>query len=336
VIDVAIVGAGNWGTTLAVMLARAGRSVRLCPRDAVRGAAMAAARENVYSLPGVSFPEALEVASGFTAAAGAATVVIAVASEYLRATGRVLAQALPVGTVLVSATKGLEHATALRGAEVLAQELPAFAADVCVLSGPNLAGEIAAGLPAAAVIAGANREVTAQAALMLGTRLFRLYTTDDVIGVELGGSLKNVVALAAGICDGLEMGVNAKAAIVTRGMAEIVRLGVACGAHAETFAGLSGFGDLFATCTSVSSRNHYVGEQLGRGRPLQAILDGMHMVAEGVATAPAALVLAAHSGVDLPITAEVCAVLFAGKPVDQAMDDLLARLMRDERTGEVV
>jgi glycerol-3-phosphate dehydrogenase (NAD(P)+) len=283
---------------------------------------MAAARENSYSLPGVAFPDDLDVAAGFTAAASAGTVVIAVASEYLRTTGRLLAPAVPAGTVLVSVTKGLEHGSALRGSEVLAQEMPHFAARICVLSGPNLAGE--------------DRGLAAQAAGILGTRLFRLYTTDDLIGVELGGSLKNVVALAAGVCDGLGMGVNAKAAIVTRGMAEIVRLGVACGAHAQTFAGLSGFGDLFATCTSVSSRNHYVGEQLSHGRSLQAILDGMHMVAEGVATAPAALALAARYGIDLPITAEVCAVLFDGKEAGKAMDDLLARLMRDERTGEVL
>lgn len=332
--EVAIVGAGNWGTTLAVLLARAGRGVVLCARDGARAAALREARENQYSLPGVPFPDQLQVEAGFAAAAGSRCVVVAVASEHTRTCCRALGPALADGTLIVSATKGLEQGTALRVTEVMAQELPLHATGLCALSGPNLAGEIAAGLPAASVLASNDRGSAQEAAALLGTRLFRIYTSDDLAGVELGGSLKNVVALAAGICDGLGMGINGKAAIVTRGMAEIVRLGTACGAHAQTFAGLSGFGDLFATCNSPSSRNHYVGERLGQGAPLREILAGMHMVAEGVTTTPAALALAQRAGVDMPITAQVHDVLFAGKDPRMALEDLLSRLTRNERTGE--
>jgi glycerol-3-phosphate dehydrogenase (NAD(P)+) len=191
-------------------------------------------------------------------------------------------------------------------------------------------------LPAASVLASADRAAAHAVSALLATKRFRLYTTNDVIGVELGGSLKNVVALAAGICDGLGMGVNGKAAIVTRGMAEIVRLGQACGANPMTFAGLSGYGDLFATCVSSSSRNHYVGERLGQGAALAEILAGMNMVAEGVRTAPAAQLLAHRLQVDMPITEQICEVLFQGKDPRAAMDDLLSRLARDERTGEIL
>lgn len=334
--DLAIVGAGNWGTTLAIMQAQAGRSVLLCARTADHAAALRRDRENLRSLPGYPLPEQLAIGAGFPGAAAAPVVLLAGASEYLRATCAALAPVLGPRHQLVSATKGLEQGSALRVSEVLAQELPAHAAALCVLSGPNLATEIAAGLPAASVLAsGDHRAVDAMVGL-LGTRRFRLYTSEDVIGVELGGALKNVVALAAGICDGLQMGVNGKAAIVTRGMAEIARLGQACGAHPLTFAGLSGYGDLFATCVSATSRNHYVGEQIGRGATLAEVLAGMTMVAEGVRTAPAALALAARHGVEMPITEQVCAVLFEAKEPRAAMEDLLSRLVRDERAGDVL
>ncbi|MGH2389340.1 MAG: NAD(P)H-dependent glycerol-3-phosphate dehydrogenase, partial [Chloroflexota bacterium] len=333
---IAVVGAGNWGTTLAVLQARAGRRVLLCARNEERAAQLDADRENRAWLAGIPFPEDLLLGSGYAAACAAPLIVIAVPSEHLRAACTALRPSLGRQSRLVSATKGLELGSGLRMSQVIAEVLPTAGAGLGVLSGPNLAGEIAAGLPAAAVLAGVDPTVTATSAEELSTRLFRLYTSDDVVGVELGGALKNVVALAAGICDGLEMGLNGKAAIVTRGMAEIVRLGTACGAQAATFAGLSGYGDLFATCVSPLSRNHSVGERLGRGASLAEIRADMTMVAEGVSTARAALSLASRLGVELPITEQVCEVLFADRDPRTAMDILLARSARDEGTGAIL
>jgi glycerol-3-phosphate dehydrogenase (NAD(P)+) len=333
-VSLAILGAGNWGTTLAVMQADAGREVVLCTHDAALAALIDERRENVRSLPGVRLSDAVRIQAGYRALSGASMVVLAIASEHVRATCRQLRGILDAGTLLVSAAKGLETGSALRVSEVVAEELPACFPTLAVLSGPNLAGELAAGLPAAAVVASNDRDAAAQCALSLATRLFRIYASDDVIGVELGGSLKNVVAIAAGICDGLAMGTNGKAAIVTRGLAEIVRLGVACGANPLTFAGLSGYGDLFATCVSPLSRNHYLGEAIGRGRAPSEVLSSMTMVAEGVNTARAARVLATRHQVELPIADQVYAVLFEGKNPLDAMQDLLSRLARDERTGE--
>ncbi|HVC81942.1 MAG TPA: NAD(P)H-dependent glycerol-3-phosphate dehydrogenase [Chloroflexota bacterium] len=330
--SLAIIGAGNWGTTLALLQARAGRPVLLCARTPERAARLAADRENRAWLPGVGFPPLLSVAAGYAEAARAELIVIAVPSEHLKAACGDLRLRIRPEHRLVSATKGLEVGSGKRVSTIIGEVLPEAAGDLCVLSGPNLAGEIAAGLPAAAVLAGAGPSLGENAAA-LATRLFRLYTSDDLIGVELGGALKNVVALAAGICDGLRMGLNSKAAIVTRGMAEIVRLGVACGAQPATFAGLSGYGDLFATCVSPSSRNHSVGEQLGRGRSLEEIRREMTMVAEGVPTARAALVLAARHGVELPITEQVCEVLFGGRDPRSAMDALLSRSAGHEDAG---
>ena len=332
--EVGIVGTGNWGTTIGLLQARAGRRVLLCSRDAGRAERLEEERENRASLPGYPFPPGLEVAAGYAAAALAPIVILAVPSEHLRAACQALRPALGSGHLLVSATKGLEAGTGARVSEVAADELPAH--PLAVLSGPNLAGEIASGMPAAAVLAGAGAAWTAALAHALSTRLFRIYTSDDVIGVELGGSLKNVVAVAAGICDGLGIGLNGKAAIVTRGMAEIARLGVACGANPLTFAGLSGYGDLFATCVSRSSRNHHVGEQIGLGRPLAEVLAGMTMVAEGVSTAPAARLLAVRHGVEMPITDQVCAVLFEGKDPRAATGDLLDRHAGSELAGPLL
>jgi glycerol-3-phosphate dehydrogenase (NAD(P)+) len=330
---VCVVGSGNWGTTLAYLQASAGRDVVLCTRDERRAHHIREAHENVDSLPGVKLPDSLEVAAGYASAAAAEIVVLAVPSDHVRETCAALRAYIDDASAMVSATKGLEVGTGLRVSEVVASELPALER-FSVLSGPNLAREIARDLPAAAVLASVDRSVASTCAARLGTLLFRLYTSEDVIGVELGGSLKNVIALAAGICDGLEMGTNGKAAVITRGMAEITRLGVACGADALTFSGLSGFGDLFATCVSPLSRNHFVGEQLGQGRKLADILGGMTMVAEGVHTTRAARTLADRHDVEMPITDQVYAVLFEGKDPRAAMLDLLSRLARDEQTGQ--
>ncbi len=334
--SIAVVGAGNWGTTLAVLQARAGRRVLLCARTDDAAARLRADRENRAWLPGVPFPPGLDVASGYAAAGALPLIVLAVPSEHLRAACQALRPGLDRRSLLVSATKGLEVGSGLRMSQVIEDALLGASDRLGVLSGPNLAGEIAGGLPAASVLAGSDPVAMAAAAEQLSTRLFRLYTSDDLIGVELGGALKNVVALAAGICDGLGMGLNGKAAIVTRGMAEIVRLGVACGAQAATFAGLSGYGDLFATCVSPLSRNRLVGERLGKGESLSEVKAAMTMVSEGVPTARAALTLAARLGIELPITEQVCKVLFEGRDPNAAMDALLARSARNEATGEPI
>ncbi len=329
---ICVIGSGNWGTTLACLLANADRDVVLCTRDEERARRIRDAHENVESLPGIRLPDRLDIARSYAGAANAEIVILAVPSDHVRAACSALREHRTNRSTLVSATKGLELGTGLRVSEVVASELPDLKR-FCVLSGPNLAREIAAGLPAAAVLASTDRRIAVECAARIGTLLYRLYTSEDVIGVELGGSLKNVIALAAGICDGLEMGTNGKAAIVTRGIAEIARLGQACGADPLTFSGVSGYGDLFATCVSPLSRNHFVGEQLGRGQSLAEILHGMTMVAEGVNTARAARILAERHGVELPIADQVFDVLFEDKEPRAAMHDLLSRLARDEQTG---
>jgi glycerol-3-phosphate dehydrogenase (NAD(P)+) len=325
-----VIGSGNWGTTLAILEANSGRRTALCTRDPNRARRIREVGENTDSLPGVPIPPSLTVVSDYAAAASAEFVLVAVPSEHVRETCARLRPHIRPSQAIVSVIKGLETGTGLRISEVMRSEL-GLLPKLCVLSGPNLAREIAADLPAAAVLACSKRTVATHCAARIGTRHYRLYTSEDVIGVELGGALKNVVAIAAGICDGLGMGTNGKAGIVTRGMAEIVRLGQACGADPATFAGLSGYGDVFATCVSPLSRNHYVGELIGRGSTLQDVLAGMSMVAEGVRTAQAAKVLAERMRVELPITNEVCAVLFEGKDPRAALDALLSRVSaRDE------
>jgi len=334
--ELAIIGAGNWGTTLALVQARVGRPVLLCCREDAHARQLQTMRENTRSLPGYTLPEEVQVVAGYSAAVTTPFVLLALPSEHLRGVCRQLSPVLSPDQVLVCATKGLERASSLRMSQVISGELPSLAARLCTLSGPNLANEIAADLPAAAVLASTHHDSAQEAVAALATSRFRLYTSDDVIGVELGGAMKNVVAVVAGICDGLALGTNSKAAIVTRGMSEIVRLGRACGADPLTFSGLSGYGDLFATCVSTLSRNHFVGVQIGHGRALPEILGEMTMVAEGVSTAKAAYDLAAQCGVEMPITEQVCAVLFAGKHPRDAMEDLLSRLPRSERTGELL
>jgi len=330
VANLAVLGAGNWGTTLAVLQARAGRTVTLWARRPEQAALLAQTRENVAALPGVALPSGIVVTSSLEQAlAGAGAVVLAVPAQSLRVLARQLAPLLAQGTPLVSAAKGIEIESGARLSEVLAQELGA-GWPMAALSGPNLAPEIARGLPAAATLASAELALAEEMQEALATPTFRLYASTDLVGVELAGSLKNVIALAAGICDGLGLGDNGKAAIITRGLAEMTRLGVAAGAQPLTFAGLSGLGDLVATCGSRLSRNHRVGEALARGRPLAEIEAELGMVAEGVPTARAVRVLAARHGVEMPISAQVYAVLFEGKSARAAAQDLLARAMARE------
>ena len=327
---VAVVGAGSWGTALSMLAARAGSRATLWAREPL-ASDIARLRENARYLPGSALPDAVVVTGDLAAVlAGSAVVVFAVPSHAIRTVARAAAPHLGAA-VPVSAAKGLEPGTLLRLTEVLADELGPDAAPVCALSGPNLAKEIAAGKAAAATIASADRDAAAVARAALMSPRFRLYTHDDVVGVEIGGALKNVVALAAGMSDGLEAGDNAKAALMTRGLAEIARLGVALGANPLTFSGLSGLGDLIATCASPLSRNNRAGRMLAAGLDVATIRARLGETAEGIATAPAALELGRRHGVELPITALVCAVLAGSIAPADAVSLLMEREPRSEQ-----
>ena len=323
---VGIVGTTTWGITLGVMLAQRGHTVSIWARDEDEAAAYQSAREHRF-LPGISFPEGLTVtASAEAAIAEADIVLVVVPSTSLRDNMRRLAPALRQARVIVSATKGIEAGRGLRPSEQILEELgPGAGCPVGALSGPNLAPEIAQGKASSATVAFEDPELAAAAQEVLTSELFRVYTSQDVTGVELGGALKNIIAIGAGIIDGLGLGDNAKAAFLTRGLAEITRLGVAMGARAETFAGLSGLGDLVATCFSGLSRNRRVGEELARGRKLAEIRAGMSQTAEGVPTTRAAVELAARCGVEMPITELTGRVLFDDLDPREAMDLLMRR-----------
>lgn len=295
---------------------------------------MASARVNARHLSGVPLPDAVHVTAdpGILAAA-TDLVVIAVPSRHLRSTVARLADSFAPGVTLLSVAKGIEAETLARMSEVIAAEVPAAAGRIAALSGPNLAPEIARGLPASSVVGCPDEAVGARIVERLGSRTFRLYTNRDLVGVELAGALKNIVAIAAGAAEQLGFGDSGKAAIVTRGLAEMTRLGVAAGANPLTFAGLAGVGDVLATCASPLSRNHRVGMELAAGRRWADIEASLGGVAEGAHTVDAALALAARLGVELPIAQEVHRALFEDKPVRQCLADLLARESKAELAG---
>jgi glycerol-3-phosphate dehydrogenase (NAD(P)+) len=326
---VAVLGAGSWGTALAMHLARGGAAVTLWARDPGLAAAIAAARENSRYLPGLPLPDGVAVSGDARAVLGGGGIVlIAVPSHFIEAVLESVGPHVRPGAVLVSATKGLEPRHGLRISEVLGRRLPAR--PIAVLSGPSFAREVAQARPTALVVACADGAVAADLQRRLAGPTLRVYTNRDVVGVELGGALKNVIAIATGLVDGLALGENARAALITRGLAEIVRLGVAAGAQPATFAGLAGLGDLVLTCTGSQSRNHALGREIARGRSLAQAEAGTPMVAEGVRTVSSALRMARAAGVALPICEEVAAVLFDGKPVAEALAALLAREPRPE------
>ncbi|WP_192912495.1 NAD(P)H-dependent glycerol-3-phosphate dehydrogenase [Paracraurococcus ruber] len=326
----AILGAGAWGTALALQAARAGRQVALWARDADRAAAIAAAGENARYLPGAALPPGLLVTADLGAAlAGAEAAILAVPAQHLRAMlPRLLPHLADPAPPLVLAAKGVERGTLLLPLEVVAAVLPGAAA--AVLSGPNFAHEVAAGLPAAAVLAAADPALRERLAALLATPEFRLYGSDDPMGAQVGGAAKNVIAIAAGAVIGAGLGENARAALVTRGVAELSRLAMALGGRAETAAGLSGLGDLLLTASGPASRNTSLGIALGRGEALAAVLAGRVGVTEGVATAPALVARAAAAGVELPICEAVAALLDGRLTVAAAMARLLSRPRRDE------
>ena len=329
----AIIGATTWGTTLGILLAQNGVPVSLLTRSEPEAQTLTSQGRNARFLPDAPFPDSLSVTSEpESALRQSSLVIIAVPSDRMRENVQRIESHLQPGAIILSATKGLELPTAQRMSQVLEDELPAnLHSGICVLSGPNLAKEIVQGKLASTVIASQNPDAsqTAQAALMSNN--FRVYTSRDVLGVELAGALKNIVALGAGIGDGMEAGENAKAAFLTRGLAEMTRLGVAAGADPMTFAGLAGIGDVVATCSSRLSRNRYVGEQLTRGQSWADIRASMDNVAEGVNATQAALVLAKELDVEMPIAEMASRVLFDGLSPHQAMAELMSRPARSER-----
>lgn len=332
---VAVVGAGAWGTTLAVLAARRGHAVRLWFRSAATAEMAGRTRRHDAAMPGLDLPESIATTADLGyAVTDADLVLMVVPSQSMREVAR---RAAPVlgGAPVVSASKGIEIGTLHRMSEVIVEELRAHgrraaSPPIAVLSGPNLAAEIAAGKPAVSLIAARDAVVAQQVQAALMSPVYRCYTSTDVVGVEFGGALKNIVAIGAGIGAGLDAGENAKAAFITRGIAEMSRLGVAMGADPLTFAGIAGLGDLIATCSSERSRNHMLGRGIASGRGVGAVLSEIGHVAEGVSTTVAARRLGERLGVELPITDELYAVLFQGKSPRVAIADLMQRDVRTE------
>ena len=329
---VAVLGDGGWGTALALTLARQGHAPRVWGPAEEYIQEIRATRRNRKFLAGVELPVGVEwTADPAEALSGAEAVAMVVPSKYVRATLERFAPAYRAAGAppVVSATKGFDEATRERMTEILSElwgvEHPA------ALSGPSIAPETARGVPTAVTVACADAEIARRFQELFTGDTFRVYTSDDVRGVELGGALKNIIALAAGVCDGLGFGNNAKAALITRGLAEITRLGAALGAHPQTFYGLSGIGDLMVTCMSPQSRNRTVGERIGRGERVEEILSGMEQVAEGVCTCAPALALAREAGVPVPVMEQVDAIVHRGKKPKDAVTELMRREARPER-----
>lgn len=322
---VCIIGTTSWGTTLAVMLARRGIDVALWARTADEAERLGRERVNTARLPGIVFPDSLWSASDAgEALGGASLVILAVPSQEMRRNVALVKGHIATGVPVLSAAKGFERESVKRMTQVVAEELGAGrSSQVGVLSGPNLSREIAQGLPAATVVAAQDEGVAESAQSIIHSQTFHVYTSHDVVGVELGGALKNIIALGAGMVDGLGYGDNAKAAYMSHGLTEIADLGVSLGANPITFLGLAGLGDLLATCASDLSRNHTLGKGLAQGRPIDEMMTSMGSVVEGVPTAAAALKLAHESGVKMPITERIYRVLFEGHSPERAMAELL-------------
>ena len=327
---IAVIGAGSWGTALAVHLQRAGHDVRLWGRNACLVAEIQRTRSNARYLPDVQIPPEIQLTSSLDEVLDRASyVVFAIPSHGLRTVVRTAAPLLRDDAILVSGVKGLEEGSLARMSQTVIEETHGAHATV-VLSGPSFAAEVARGLPTAVLAASTNAQAVARVQEHFRGPTFRLYASDDVTGVEIGGALKNVIAIAAGAVEGLGLGHNSMAALITRGLAEISRLAFAEGGRRETLAGLAGLGDLVLTCTGDLSRNRRVGIELGRGRRLDEILSNMHMVAEGVRTAGAALALGARHGLELPIAAQMKRVLDGSCSPREAVETLMLRKQKPE------
>jgi glycerol-3-phosphate dehydrogenase (NAD(P)+) len=334
--QIAVIGAGAWGTALSIVLGRKGsHQVRLWAHEKEVRESISARRVNELFLPGHPIPDAVAPTNDWAEAlTGAEFVVSVMPSHHCRALFKQINPYLAPEMHLVSATKGIENDTLMRMSEVIADSVKSargFTPRIAALSGPTFAKEVARGDPTAITVASSDLALAETIQREFSDPRFRIYTNDDVAGVELGGSLKNVIAIAAGVCDGLGLGHNSVAALITRGLAEITRLVVACGGRQETMAGLAGLGDLVLTCTGGLSRNRSVGVELGRGRKLPEILGAMHgMVAEGVFTTHAAVGLARARGIEMPITEQMHAILHEGKSPSDAIRDLMTRTSKSE------
>lgn len=332
---IAVLGSGAWGTTLALVLAQKGVPVRLWEHHPNRAQAMQQTRENATFLPGIPLPPALDVTADLASAVQDAEVVVfVVPSQRMRENAASVASFLARDAIAVTASKGLEVGTLARMSEVLRATLPPGPRDhVAVLSGPNLAREVAEGKPAASVVASRAADVSQRVQALFATKRLRIYTTDDVVGVELGGTLKNVIAIGIGCSDGLGFGDNTKAALMTRGLAEMVRLAVAEGGHPLTLAGLAGLGDLIATCSSALSRNYSLGRELtSTGKTVAEVLAGRRTVAEGVLSARVAVQMAARHGIEMPVAQALCQ-FFDGHNAHNLVAALMQRDPRPERDG---
>jgi glycerol-3-phosphate dehydrogenase (NAD(P)+) len=332
--SVGVIGSGAWGTTLALLLARSNTETILWEYKPERAVEMQQRRENILFLPGFRFPDKLKVTSNIQEAVEEKDMLILVTpSQRMRENVRLLAPYVDNHTIFVNASKGIEISSHKRMTEIIREELPGAGNRVAALSGPNISREIAEGKPTAAVVAAYDQEIAVQARSLLTASNYRVYTAHDVVGVELGGALKNIIAICTGINDSMNMGDNAKAAFITRGLAELSRLGLAAGAHPLTFAGLAGIGDLIATCSSPLSRNRQLGQRIGSGEKLEQIQSSTHTVAEGVYTTKAALKLAERYQVELPITYQLSLVLFEGHDPYKAIIELMARDPKHEWEG---
>ena len=330
-VAVGVIGSGAWGTTLALLLAHKGIATTLWEHHPERVMEMRQQRENTFFLPGFPFPPTLSITSDISEATQHKDMLLLVTpSQRMRDNVRLLAPHITKNTILVSASKGIEISSLKRMTQVIGEEIPTSTLRIAALSGPNIAREVAEEKPTAAVVAAQDARVATEVQKLLSTSHLRVYTTQDVIGVELGGALKNIIAIGAGFNDGMGYGDNAKAAFITRGLAEISRLGIAAGAHPLTFAGLAGIGDLIATCASPLSRNQQLGRRLAAGEKLDDILQSTRTVAEGVTTTKAALQLAARFNVDMPITTQLSLVLFEGLDPRQAVPELMMRGSKGE------
>jgi glycerol-3-phosphate dehydrogenase (NAD(P)+) len=332
---IAVLGAGGWGIAIARVLAERDLRPVLWEFDPATCSRLQKTRELPEKLPGIRIPDSIDITNDLrTAVSGADAVCVVVPSHTVRGVAEKLSTLGTEIALLVNFSKGIEVSSLMRLSEVLEHELPGVYHDrVVTVSGPSHAEEVARRIPTTVVAASPSAGAALAVQEMLSTDYFRVYTNEDIIGVELAGSLKNVIAIASGIIDGLGLGDNTRGALLTRGLAEITRLGESLGAQAATFAGLSGIGDLITTCTSRHSRNRYVGEQIGRGRTLKEVLAGMVMVAEGIKTAAAAVRLAEKCGVEMPIAIEVNRVLFEEKPPAEALADLMKRELKPETWG---
>jgi glycerol-3-phosphate dehydrogenase (NAD(P)+) len=329
---VAVIGAGAWGTALAWSVAENGAPVTIWAMEQEVTDSINSAHENKSFLPGLILPGNLKATCDIGEAVEGCRVIIFVApSQFMRSTLERLKNSIPPDAVVISATKGIENGTLALPAEMIADVMPADIANrVCFLSGPTFATELIKKHPTAGIVASKETQAAKLAQETLSAPWFRLYVSDDVIGAELGGALKNVIAIAAGISDGLGLGHNSRVALITRGILEMTRLGVALGAEERTFSGLSGIGDLVLTCSGDLSRNRSVGVRIGKGETLKQILDSMTAVAEGVATSLSVYNLAKREGVDMPISNEVYKTLYEGKDPKQAVTDLMSRDLKPE------